>query len=62
MKNKYVWNVMIWKTNGDEVFKVFVQRPDFANIYPLKSQLNDKELNLYSLFLFLNGLNLLGHY
>lgn len=35
MKRKTVWNVIIWKTNGDEVFRVFVQKPDFANIYPL---------------------------
>ena len=35
MKRKTVWNVMIWKANGDEVFRVFVQKPDFANIYPL---------------------------
>ena len=35
MKRKTVWNVIIWKANGDEQFKVFVQKPDFANIYPL---------------------------
>tara|TARA_E500000075_G_C6757719_1_gene206082 strand:+ start:232 stop:585 length:354 start_codon:yes stop_codon:yes gene_type:complete len=35
MKNKFVWNVIIWKANGDENIRVFVQRPDFANIYPL---------------------------
>ena len=35
MKRKTVWNVIIWRANGDEVFRVFVQKPDFANIYPL---------------------------
>ena len=35
MKRKTVWNVIIWKANGDENIRVFVQRPDFANIYPL---------------------------
>ena len=37
MKRKTVWNVIIWKANGDEVFRVFVQKPDFTNIYPLIS-------------------------
>jgi len=35
MKNKTVWNVIIWKTNGDEDFRVFAQKPNFANIYRL---------------------------
>ena len=35
MKRKTVWNVIIWQANGDENIRVFVQRPDFANIYPL---------------------------
>jgi hypothetical protein len=35
MKNKTVWNAIIWKTNGDEEFRVFAQRPNFANIYRL---------------------------
>ena len=35
MKNKYVWNVMIWKAMGDEEFRVFPKKPDFATIYPL---------------------------
>ena len=35
MKRKTVWNVIIWKADGDVKFKVFVQKPDFANIYPL---------------------------
>jgi len=35
MKSKTVWNVIIWKANGDEEFRVFAQKPDFANIYPL---------------------------
>ena len=32
MKSKTVWNVIIWKANGDEEFRVFAQKPDFANI------------------------------
>jgi len=35
MKNKYVWNVMIWRAMGDEEFRVFAKKPDFATIYPL---------------------------
>ena len=33
--NKTVWNAIIWKTNGDEEFRVFAQKPNFANIYRL---------------------------
>ena len=33
MKRKTVWNVIIWKANGDEVFRVFVQKPDFTNTF-----------------------------
>ena len=35
MRNKYVWNVIIWRAMGDEEFRVFPKKPDFATIYPL---------------------------
>ena len=35
MKRKSQWNVIIWTAMGDVKFRVFVQKPDWANIKPL---------------------------
>ena len=34
-KNQPIWNVILWKTNGDEEFRVFSKKPNFKDIYPL---------------------------